>query len=97
MARFVVLGHRTDQGARTAKETVNRTKKVRQEMQRLGGEMKHVWRTMGSYDVVAVFEAPDDETATAMMVAVAGMGKVRTETLRAFDADEVKAILAKVG
>jgi uncharacterized protein with GYD domain len=97
MATFVVLGNWTDEGARTAKETVNRTEKVRQQLQRLGGEMKHVWWTMGSHDVVAVFEAPDDETATAMMVAVAGMGAVRTETLRAFDADEVTAILAKVG
>jgi uncharacterized protein with GYD domain len=96
MATFIVLGNWTDQGARSAQDTVARAQQVREAASGLGIEMQQIWWTMGRYDVVAIFEAPDDETATALMVAAARAGSVRTETLRAFDGDEVKAILDKV-
>jgi uncharacterized protein with GYD domain len=97
MATFVVLGSWTDQGARAAKDTVKRTEAVRQTARQLGGEVKQVYWTMGRYDVMAITEAPDDETATAIAVAIGSPGFVRSETLRAFDADEMMAILAKIG
>jgi uncharacterized protein with GYD domain len=97
MATFVVLGSWTDQGARTAKETVTRAEAVRQIARGLGGEVKQVYWVMGRYDVVAIIEAPDDETATAIAIGIAGSGAVHSETLRAFDADEMTALLAKLG
>lgn len=97
MATFVVLGSWTNEGARAAKETVTRAEKVRQLAQSLGGEIKQIYWTMGRYDVMAILEAPDDETATAIAVGIGGAGMVRSETMRAFDADEVTGILAKLG
>jgi uncharacterized protein with GYD domain len=97
MATFVVLGSWTDQGARAAKDTVARSEAVRETARKLGGEVKQVYWTMGRYDVMAITEAPDDETATAIAVAIGSPGMVRSETLRAFDADEMTAILAKLG
>ena len=97
MATYVVLSSWTDQGARGAKETVQRAEAVQETARKLGGEVKQLFWTMGRYDVVAITEAPDDETATAMAVAIAGSGAVRSETLRAFDADEMTRILAKLG
>ena len=51
---------------------------------------------MGRYDGVIVFEAPDDATAAAVMMSGCALGNVRTETLRAFSADEMEGVLAKV-
>ena len=48
------------------------------------------------YDIVSIGEAPDDETMTAAALAIAGEGNVRTTTLRAFNPDETRAIIAKV-
>ena len=58
--------------------------------------MKESYWTLGQYDVVAVFEAPDDETMTAFSLSVAKLGNVKTQTLRAFSAKEMTSILAKM-
>jgi uncharacterized protein with GYD domain len=46
--------------------------------------------------VVALFEAPDDETMTAFSLSVAKLGNVKTQTLRAFSAKDMGGILAKL-
>jgi len=51
---------------------------------------------LGEYDQVCVFEAPDDETAASVLLAADLLGNIRTQTLRAFTASEMKKILAKV-
>ena len=52
--------------------------------------------TLGGYDVVAIYEAPDDESALALAASVGSRGKVRSQTLRAFSFDEMKRILGKM-
>ena len=47
-------------------------------------DLSFYW-TSGRYDTVAFTEAPDDETATAVALTPGSQGRVRTETLRAFD------------
>jgi uncharacterized protein with GYD domain len=44
---------------------------------------------------VAIAEAPDDETATAIMLQLGSIGNVRTQTMRAFDTEEMSGIIAK--
>jgi len=51
---------------------------------------------LGAHDIVAICEAPDDETATALSLSVASRGNVRSETLRAFSFDEMKKVLGKM-
>jgi uncharacterized protein with GYD domain len=97
VANYVVLINWTEKGVSEAKDTVKRSENVRQLAQQMGGDMKTIYWTLGRYDAVAVLEAPDDETATAIALRSAGNGAVRTETLRAFTADEMTAILAKIG
>ena len=51
----------------------------------------------GAYDLVSILEAADDESATAFALAVCSLGNVRTTTMRAFDAAEMREIVAKAG
>jgi uncharacterized protein with GYD domain len=97
MATYIALINWTDKGISEAKDTVQRAEKVRQMAQQLGGDMPTIYWTMGRYDIVAVVEAPDDETATAILLRAASLGTVRSETLRAFTADELPGIFAKLG
>jgi uncharacterized protein with GYD domain len=64
---------------------------------RMGGQMKDLYWTVGSYDLVAISEFPDDQTGTAFLLAVGAQGNVRTTTMRAYNADEMSEIIAKVG
>jgi len=58
--------------------------------------MRESYWTLGAYDVVAIFEAPDDETMTVFSLSVAKLGNVKTQTLRAFSNKEMSAILGKL-
>jgi len=44
---------------------------------------------------MAIAEAPDDETATAILLQLGSLGNVRTQTMRAFDTEEMSGIIAK--
>jgi uncharacterized protein with GYD domain len=97
MATFIALGNFTDQGIRNVKDTVKRADAVREAAQKAGIKMKDIMWTLGSVDMVVIFEAPDDASMTAFALAVGAAGNVRTQTLRAFNRSEMSAILAKMG
>ena len=59
--------------------------------------IKQAYWTMGHYDIVTVIEAPDDESVTAMMLELTAEGNIRTATLRAFDHDQMQAIIKRSG
>ena len=96
MPTFISLFGWTEQGIRTVKETAKRAEKFKSSIQKAGGSVKNFYWTMGRYDGVIVFEAPDDATAAAVMMSGCSLGNVRTETLRAFTEDEIKGVIAKV-
>ena len=61
-----------------------------------GGKLVGVWVTLGRYDVVEVFEAPDDETALEIVTKLGQAGGEDTETLRAFTREEAEEIIRKL-
>lgn len=96
MAKYVSLLRFTAKGLGAVKESPDRSDKVRALGDKVGAQVQDIFWTIGQYDVVMVYEAPDDETATAFMLGVARRGNVTTETLRAFDAGEFKAIVGRL-
>jgi len=96
MPAYISLINWTDQGARTAQETVNRAGDSEKLLQSMGGRKIAVWWTMGQYDIVYVFEAPDDETATAFLASLAKKGNVRSNTMRCFSEEEAARIMGKL-
>jgi uncharacterized protein with GYD domain len=97
MPQYILLANWTDQGISQVKETVQRGEQFKQLVQQAGGTVHGIFWTQGRYDVTARVEVADDETMTAIALRLGSGGNVRTETLRAFTADEMKAILAKLG
>jgi uncharacterized protein with GYD domain len=65
--------------------------------EKYGARIEQTYWTMGHYDIVSVIEAPDDESVAAMMLELTAEGYVRTATLRAFDHDEMQAIIQRTG
>lgn len=95
MPRYVVLERWTDQGVRAFKESHLRADASAELMSRFGARIEPYW-TMGPYDLVSVVEAPDDETVSAVLLADATKGNVRTTTLRAFDREEMQRIVSRL-
>ena len=96
MATYVVLGQFTDQGIRTIKNSPQRAGQVAEMAKGFGCEMKDVYWTLGQYDIVALIEAPDEQSLSAFGFALGSAGNVRTQTLRAFTKSELGAILGKL-
>ena len=96
MPTYIVLCNFTDQGIRTVKDTTKRADAVRETARKMGIEQKSIYWTVGKYDVVATFDAPDDASITALALSLGSAGNVRTQTLRAFSKEDVTGILAKL-
>lgn len=97
MSRYVALINWTDQGVRAAKDTVKRQQQTDAAFAKMGVKLETVLWTQGRYDLVAILEAPDDETVAASMLTLGGSGNVRSETLRAFSAEEMQGVLQRLG
>jgi uncharacterized protein with GYD domain len=96
MPRYVALLDWTDQGVANFKDTVDRYEAASSQLESLGVTFEDVYWTLGAHDLVAVIDAPDDETLAAGLLAVAAQGNIRTTTLRAFSSDEMRSVIAKV-
>ncbi|MEU5948487.1 GYD domain-containing protein [Micromonospora sp. NPDC047465] len=95
MPTYIALLNWTDQGIRGYKDTAKRAEAFAAATQNLGANLLNIYWTVGPYDVVALVEAPDDETAAAALLHLGGAGNVRTTTLRAFGREEMDRIIAK--
>jgi len=96
MPAYVSLINWTEQGARGAQDTVTRAGDTEKLLQSMGGRKIGIWWTMGAFDAIYIFEAPDDETATAFLASVAKRGNVRTNTMRCFSEEEAARIMGKL-
>jgi uncharacterized protein with GYD domain len=95
MPLYVSLITWTDQGIRNYRQTVQRANDFRNMVERAGGKIRELIWTLGEYDIVAVMEAPDDETATALLLQTSSLGNIRTKSLRGFDADQMADIVGR--
>ena len=96
MATYISLVQFTDKGIRAAKETTQRVAEWSATVRSMGVSIKQMYWTLGQYDQVCVFEAPDDETAASVLLSADMLGNIRTQTLRAFTSAEMEKILANI-
>jgi uncharacterized protein with GYD domain len=97
MPTYVSLIHWTEQGIKNYKDTMRRLEDFTKLAESKGGRVREALYTVGEYDIVIVTEFPDDETATAALLQVGSLGNVRTNTMRAFTADEMGGIITSTG
>jgi uncharacterized protein with GYD domain len=96
MPSYLGLAKFTDQGIRSVRETVSRADAAREMASRFGVRLQEIYWTQGQYDLVTVCEATDDAAISGFSLALASAGNVRLETLRAFQREEMAAILKKL-
>jgi len=93
MPTYIWLGKWTDQGIRNVKETTKRAKSFREMSEKAGVKVREILWTMGRCDFVWVIDAPDDETVSRLALGLGMLGNAKTETLKAFSAQEMNQIL----
>jgi uncharacterized protein with GYD domain len=86
----------TEQGIRNIKDSPKRAAAATELARGFGIEIRDLFWTLGAFDGAVLMEAPDDQAVTSWALKVGSLGNVRTQTLRAFRANEFENILAKV-
>jgi uncharacterized protein with GYD domain len=97
MPIYVSLVNWTEQGVKNFRDTVRRADDYRGLVEQSGGQVRQLLWTLGEYDLVVVTDFPDDETATTVLLQTVAGGNVRTKTMKAFDADQMSAIIQRTG
>jgi uncharacterized protein with GYD domain len=95
MATFIALLKFTDQGIRNVKESPKRFATATKMAKQLGVTLRQGYWTMGQYDLVIIAEGAEDAVA-AWLYKAGSLGNVTSTTLRAFSADQMKKIVAKI-
>jgi uncharacterized protein with GYD domain len=96
MVTYIVLINYTQQGIENVKDGPGRLVTAKEAAKAMGGEIKAFYLTMGRYDLIAVIEAPDDESVAKLMLSFGSGGAIRTETLRAFTEDSYRQIIGSL-
>jgi uncharacterized protein with GYD domain len=96
MPMYAMLAKFTQQRMENIKDLPKNLEKARQLSKSFGVEMKTILYTMGQYDVVVIAEAPNDEAIAKNLLAYGQLGVLRTETLKAFTADEFVQLISEL-
>ena len=96
MPHYITLMRWTTQGLAGLPAWRERVEEGEHIIQELGGSLTGVYVTLGQYDVVEIFEAPDDEVAVEILMKLQRLGAEHTETLRAFTRDEAAEIVKRL-
>jgi len=92
MPMYVVLSTFTEKGRDDIKNTSARLDRLTPVAEKYGVKVLASAITMGQYDVVSVFEAPNDEVIAQVIGTVLARGFVTTQTMRGFSPEEFKRI-----
>jgi uncharacterized protein with GYD domain len=97
MPTYVALVNFTEHGIRHMKESPKRLDQAKAMLKEMGGEFKAFYMTLGGYDIVGIYEAPDDAVAARFTLLLGSAGNVRTTTLKAFPEQAFRQIVASLG
>jgi uncharacterized protein with GYD domain len=81
---------------RDINDTPKRANALKEAAKEYGATIKSVYWTLGAYDVMTVVDAPDSESMPKLLFKLGSLGNMRTQSLRALDANEVERILGSL-
>ncbi len=96
MPTYLILFKYTQKGAAAIKDSPRRVEQAMEIAKKLGGNVKSFYLLMGQFDTTFLLEAPNDETAAKISMAISASGNVSTRTMRGFTLDEFKKMVSEM-
>ena len=90
---YVALLNYTDQGVRNLKDSPKRAEAFRKSAEAAGLKVITLLWTAGSYDGLLILEGDSDEKVLGAVAQLSALGNVRTQSLRAFGAEEFSRLV----
>ena len=95
MVRYLTLVTLTDKGVREIKNSASRAAAFADDVRAAGGTVIGQYWAVGQYDGAVIFDAPDEDISTSLLLKLAHEGYVRTQSQRIFTAEEFQTVLTK--
>ena len=96
MPHFVILGNFTQKRMETIKALPENLQEAKEVFKSYGVKMSAFVFTLGRYDFIGIFEAPNAEAITKALLSWGSKGLLRTETLRGFTGEEMIKLVKEV-
>ncbi len=96
MSLYISLLNFTDQGIGKIRQSPDRLDAAKAELEEMGGGFMHFFLTMGHYDAVLIYEAPDDAISARFQLLLGARGNVRSTTMKAFPEEAYRKIIASL-
>jgi uncharacterized protein with GYD domain len=93
---YISLMRWTSQGLAGLPRWRERVEEGQRVIEDAGGTLIGVYVTLGRYDVVEIFEAPDDAVAVEILMKLQRYGAEHTETLRGFTREEAEEVIRRL-
>ena len=93
MSNYVLLANWTDQGIKSIADGSTRLDAAKRMLEEMGGHFHSLYMTMGQYDLVGIYEAPDDAVAARYILLLGQIGNVRTTSMKAFPEEAYRQIV----
>jgi uncharacterized protein with GYD domain len=97
MPTYVSLMNYTDKGIQAVHQSPRRLDAAKKMLEGMGGTFRAFFMTMGAYDLVLIYEAPDDAISARFQLLLASQGNVRTTTMKAFPEAAYREVIASLG
>lgn len=97
MTTYISLVNWTELGVKNVRESPKRLDAAKKLLADMGGNFSAFYMTMGDFDMVAIYEAPDDAVAARFALQLGMQGTVRTRTLKAFPEAAYREIIKSLG
>ena len=97
MPTYISLMSYTDKGIRSVRDSPRRLDAAKRMLEEMGGTFRQFFMTMGAYDLVLVYEAPDDAVSARFQLLLGAQGDVRTTTMKAFPEAAYREVIASLG
>src|SRR5262245_6586551 len=97
MATYMILFNFTQKGIEEIKDSPARVNAAKESVRKMGGEVRAFYAILGSqYDTMFILDAPNDEMLGGMVLAIARLGYVRTQTHRLLNEGEYGKIVSSL-
>jgi uncharacterized protein with GYD domain len=93
MPTYVMLANWTDQGLKAIADGPRRLDAAKKTLEEMGGRFRELYMTMGDFDLVGVYDAPDDAVAARYILLLGQLGNVRTRSMKAFPEEAYRQIV----
>jgi len=97
MSTYIMLANWTDQGIRSIDDSTRRWDAAKKLLEEMGGRVKDFYIAMGEYDLIVLYEAPDDAIAARFTLMLGKLGNLRTKTLKTFNEHAYREIVNSLG